>query len=326
MIRRRLAWGLLLVSSLGILFGMDGCRRAPDPWEGLDGGDRKRVVVSFPPLYSFVKGVGGDHVAVICLCNTGPHDFNPGVTKSLVFHKADVLFSIGLGLDSYADNLVNSSDNKQLRHVHLGNDLPKDILIEGGEDKDTNDKDKDSHDPHVWLGTHEAVLMVNRIRDELTTLDPAHKDAYTTNAGNYVKKLEELQSESEKRLQDKKNRQIVSSHDALRYFQRTYHLEVIPIVETPEDPTSAQKLAALGREISAKDIRVIAIEPGDEKARKSADALLGAIKDDKVREHIKIIEFDPLETAEEKELTTEAGDWYLKRMRQNLDTLIEVLP
>jgi zinc transport system substrate-binding protein len=326
MIRRRLAWGLLLISSLGILFGIKGCARAPDPWEGLDGGNRKRVVVSFPPLYSFVKAVGGDHVAVICLCDTGPHEFNPDITKSIVFRKADILFSNGLGLDRYADKLVSNGENKQIRHVHLGDDLPKDVLISGEDEDNKNDNHKEAHDPHVWLGTREAILMVIRISDELATLDPPHKDAYTTNAANYVKKLEELKSESEKRLKGKQNRQIVSSHDALRYFQRTYDLEVTPIVESPEDPAGARKLADLVNIISTKNIRIIAIEPGEEKARNSAKALLGEIKDPKVREQVKIIEFDPLETAEEKELTADGGDWYLKRMRHNLDTLIEALP
>jgi zinc transport system substrate-binding protein len=325
MVGRRLAWGFLVIAGLGCLIGFSGCARAPDPWEGLDGGNKKRVVVSFPPLYSFVKAVGGDHVAVICLCITGPHEYEPDVQKSLVLRKADVLFSNGLGLDRFTEKVIDRSDNKNVKHVKLGETLPKEVLLED-EDEDNKDKKVKGHDPHIWLGIDEAVLMVNKIRDELSTLDPAHKDDYTKNAAQYVDKLKALQADGEKRLKNKTNCKIVSSHDALGYFQRTFHLDVTPIVETPEMKPGSAKLAKLVKQMHDEDIRVIAIEPGEDNARKSADVLVEEIKDPAVRGRVKVVEFDPLETATEDDLKAEGGDWYLKRMRHNLDTLIEALP
>jgi zinc transport system substrate-binding protein len=325
MVGRRLAWAFLLILGGGCLIGLNSCTKAPDPWAGLDDGGKKRVVVSFPPLYSFTKAVGGDHVAVICLCVTGPHEFDPDVKKSLVLNKADLLIGNGLGLDRFTDKVIEHSDNKKIRQVKVGELLPQEILLED-EDEDHKDQKAKGRDPHIWLGSAEAILMVDKIRDELIALDPAHKDDYTKNAAQYVDKLKALQADGEKQLKGKTNSRIVSSHDALGYFARTFKLEVIPIVETPEEKAGSAKLAKLVQQMHDEDIRVIAIEPGEASASKSANTLLAEIKDPARRERVKIVEVDPLETADETELKAEGGDWYLKRMRQNIDTLFQALP
>ena len=44
------------------------------------------MVVSFAPLDSFVKSVGGKHVGVICLATTtGPHEYEYNVAAASVF-------------------------------------------------------------------------------------------------------------------------------------------------------------------------------------------------------------------------------------------------
>ena len=39
-----------------------------------------------------------------------------------------------------------------------------------------------------------------------------------------------------------------------------------------------------------------------------------------------LVTIDPMETAEASDLAREGGDWYLSRMRQNLDALSKALP
>src|SRR5260370_30289409 len=79
------------------LAGSKGCSPAKAPWEGLGG--PPRVVVSIPPLYSFVKAVGGNHVGVICLCTeTGPHHYETTAQDAPAVREADLLVGIGLGL------------------------------------------------------------------------------------------------------------------------------------------------------------------------------------------------------------------------------------
>ena len=55
-------------------------------------------------------------------------------------------------------------------------------------------------DPHVWLGIPEAILMVERIRDVLGQVDPAHKELYRANAAAYAQKLMELDKSLEQEI------------------------------------------------------------------------------------------------------------------------------
>src|SRR3954471_21711027 len=91
-------WWLALFSPCLLLTLAPGCARMEDPWENEPGSPR--VVVTLAPLYSFVRGVGGDRVAVKCLCtSTGPHDYTADFRDSHVMKQADVVFAVGLELD-----------------------------------------------------------------------------------------------------------------------------------------------------------------------------------------------------------------------------------
>src|SRR5581483_9467537 len=96
-----------------------GCSHSSNPWENQPG--PPRVVVSIPPLYSFVKAVGGDHVGVICLCTkTGPHEYQYNPHDAIAARQADLLLGIGLGLDEkFMNEIKENSGNPKLKYVEL---------------------------------------------------------------------------------------------------------------------------------------------------------------------------------------------------------------
>ena len=66
MASRRLVIPICLLSGAWFLVGLwfPGCSKPPDPWLSVPGGPTK-VLVSFPPLYSFTKYIAGDHAKLI---------------------------------------------------------------------------------------------------------------------------------------------------------------------------------------------------------------------------------------------------------------------
>ncbi len=118
-LRRRVLAFLIVVTAASVT-SLTGCSSHPDPWEKLPG--PPRVVVSIPPLYSFVKQVGGERVGVISLCTTkGPHAYTPDTRDSLLLRKADLLLGIGLELDErFLNKLKHDSGNAKLKYVELG--------------------------------------------------------------------------------------------------------------------------------------------------------------------------------------------------------------
>ena len=183
MLSRRLWLSLLALSPfLAVLLG--GCASHEDVWAGKDG--PPRVVVTFPPLVSFVKAVGGDHVGVICLCtDTGPHEYQYNATEIIGLREADLFLANGLGLDDKFADKLNRNVNKgdKMLYVKLGNKFEdgkgKALLNPLRQEHDEKDEAANKHehhhgnyDPHIWLGIPQAIKMVEEIRDALKEVGP----------------------------------------------------------------------------------------------------------------------------------------------------------
>src|SRR5437868_14381356 len=112
--RPRKAAILLGLLAASVLLVWSGCGSMPDGWEDQPG--PPRVLVSFPPLYSFVKSVAGDQAGVISLCTTeGPHDYQFNANQTIALKRADLFFANGLTLDDkFTDRMAEGARNKKL--------------------------------------------------------------------------------------------------------------------------------------------------------------------------------------------------------------------
>jgi zinc transport system substrate-binding protein len=322
------SWLAAAVVMLVLLGGWAGCSPVGNPWEKM--GPGKRVVVSFPPLYSFAKNVAGDDAPVLCLLTThGPHDY-PYDPKDLIPLRTATLFFVnGLGLDEdFSEKLKNNCGNSKLEMIELAEEGIKEVdpsrlrKAEEGE-KPGHDDGHHHHgeyDPHVWLGLPEAVLMVKHIAKELAEKDPPHAAGYEQRAADYVKKLEQLHAYGKKELAGpKEERRLVTTHDALGYFARSFDLEIVGFIQPRAgagiDNRDLARLVDLCKE---KKVRVICTEP--QFPATDAETLRGALRRGLPGEHEpKLVEVDPLETVSPGD-TLDAG-WYERKMRENIDRL-----
>ena len=209
-----------------------------------------------------------------------------------------------------------------LPYVKLGDKLPENLKLELKDEDDHKEGDKHGdhdhgkYDPHVWLGIDQAKAMVGLIRDELSKLDEARKGDYEKNAKAYMEVLDKLKSKHRKEIQGKK---IISFHDSLQYFSKTFGIEIAGVIElAPGGEASPAHLAKLSKLCKETGIRVIAVEP-QYPTSSSAGILQEDLKGDKIK--IELAPVDPMETADADELKKEGANWYTKRMRQNLEEL-----
>jgi ABC-type Zn uptake system ZnuABC Zn-binding protein ZnuA len=324
-ISKKLGVGVL-AAGVGLVLGFSGCSKAKDPWKGLGG--PPRVLVSFPPLYSFAKNVAGDDAAVLSLMiSQGPHEHETTQADALKFQKATLFFMIGLELekDELVDRLKKNSNNRDVRIVELGETrkLELRLLRMAGAAKEGKDEHGHKHgesDPHIWLGIPEAILMVEKIRDELSDVDPSHKQGYRRRAAEYVKQLQDLQEYGRNTLKGKKTNKLIAMHDSLRYFARSFGLEVVGSIQPrPGVEADGKQMAKLVEVCKKEGVRVIAVEP--QYSQGSAERLKKELNNRGIK-GVKIITIDPLETAQGK---LEA-DFYVRKMRENLDALKKALP
>ncbi|MCZ2341849.1 MAG: metal ABC transporter substrate-binding protein [Bacteroidales bacterium] len=318
---------LLLAPLVGVLLA--GCRSG-SAWPEHAG---PKVVVSFAPLYSFVANVAGEHAAVQSLMSTqGPHHFDPNPSQARIVYEADLFFVNGLGLDDgLAKKMIDGSGASRIQLVNLGAGLDPQVLHEGSCSHDHGHDHAHGHahdhehehaiDPHVWLGLDHAVAFVEKIREELQSVDPSHAADYDRRAAEYVEKLRKLKADGLAMLKEKKDRNIVTFHESLTYFAETFDLNIVDVIQKQpgREPTSKDLEKLIAACVEHK-VRVIAVEP-QYASQSSAGRIIEELKRRGIANPV-LVEIDPLETANPGDLS--AG-WYESRMRQNLRNLADAL-
>jgi ABC-type Zn uptake system ZnuABC Zn-binding protein ZnuA len=329
MFMRRGATWLFAGAVLASVMSVTSCGRIKSQW----GTGRPRILVTIAPLACFARNVAGDHAEIKCLCTTkGPHEYESDVKDQLLVKDADLFFAVGLELDKFADRLQAESRNPNLRYTKLGDRLPEDLKLHADHDEDEKDQaqEKDGHhhehggefDPHAWLGISQARSMVNTIRDELKTADAEHAADYDANAKKYLEVLDKLLADGKKQLAGKKDLKIITFHDSLAYFAKSFGVTIAAFIEmVPGAEAGASHLTRLVKLAKDEGIRVIAVEP-QYPQKTSAKTLRDSLKGQGVI--VQMVVVDPLETAELKQV--DDPSWYETRMRKNIEDLAGALP
>ncbi|MCC7208637.1 MAG: zinc ABC transporter substrate-binding protein [Anaerolineae bacterium] len=209
------------------------------------------AVATFSVLGDFVAQVGGERVNLTTLVPAGgdPHTFEPSPADSVALADADLIFEIGLGFETWLDDMVSASGTGARRVVLTdGLDLLPATPHEGGDE----DHAGEDYDPHVWLDPQRVMIMIATIRDALIEADPEGEAVYRLNAENYVRELEMLDAELEAAfaLVPEQDRQLITSHEAFAYLGDRYGFtvdSVLGITTESADPPAAALAAIIDR-------------------------------------------------------------------------------
>lgn len=172
-----------------------------------------------------VQNVGQEHVEVISLMGPGvdPHLYKASQGDLRKLSQADAIFYNGLGLEGkMADLFVRMA--RQTPTIPVTESVPESELREPPEFQG-------HYDPHIWFDVRLWIKAVERVRDALVEIDPAHAAAYRQNAAEYAGTLQKLDAEVRARIQTipKNQRVLVTAHDAFGYFGRAYGIEVVSL-------------------------------------------------------------------------------------------------
>jgi ABC-type Zn uptake system ZnuABC Zn-binding protein ZnuA len=328
------------VSAILLAGLLTSCTPAPNVWIEAKP-DQKKVLVSFPPLYAITHAVAGEDAFVLSLLTgKGPHDYDGAPSDIFMVNKADLLIYNGLTLDDvFVKHMRDSHSNKSLSVLNVGAELTeKDherakkkqppILLQGdGEEHVHADGEKHKHgdlDPHIWLGPDQAIAMTEVIAAKLSEIDPPHKKGYEARAANFIEELKKLKAEGKAAFKDKKNKNIITMHEAFKYFAHNFDIKIVDSIQLkPGMDPDAAKTKELIDLCKVHHVKVIAVEP--QYSRAPAESLQRSLKTKGI--DVTIVELDPLETASavEGKQTPDPG-YYLKKMRANIDTLAKALP
>lgn len=244
--------GILAIGLSLVLLGLTACTgRASSAAEN---SDRLLVAASIAPLADFTHQVGGDHVQVITLVPSGasPHTFELSPSQVKQVAGARLLVLNGVGLEYWADRLVEGAGNPNLVVVDTSQGI--DILERDGDGAGGN--------PHIWLDPQNAIVQVSHIRDVLIQADPAHTDDYRANAKRYTHQLEQLDQEIADEVATWSSREFIAFHPAWVYFARRYGLEQAAVIQrSPGCEPSPTEVAHIIETVQRIGARAIFAEP-----------------------------------------------------------------
>ena len=260
------------------------------------------VAASIAPLADFSRAVGGDLVKVELLVppSASPHVYQPEPEQMKMLSKASVLVLNGVGVEFWADNVINAANNPKLVVVRTADGL--DIL-----------NNADSHDklgnPHVWLDPIDAIHQVEAIRDAFIKADPKHASDYKSNAEKYIAELNKLNADIRLQVGTFKYKSFIAFHPAWVYFAKRYGLKEAAVIEqSPGKEPSPDDIARVVDAVKKLQVKAIFAEP--QLSPKAASVIAEEAG-------VKVLMLDPLGKPPRFN--------YIETMRSNLKTMAEAM-
>jgi len=228
------------------LLALAGCARASN--NGAAPG-KIHVATTISTLNSFVQGVGGEHVSVTNIVPIGasPETFAPAPQDVAAVSDANLLVENGAGLETWLDRLLRDAGNHNLRVVVCADGLP----VKGS-------------NPHLWMDPVLAKRYVEKIRDALIALDPAHAGDYRRNAAGYDARLDDLTRQIRAKIDTvpPSHRYMIVFHNAWQYYNDRFGITTLGFVErNPGQEPNPQQIAQLIDLAKAHHVHGVFSEP-----------------------------------------------------------------
>lgn len=225
-----------------------------------------KAVATFSIVGDFVRQVGGERVQVSVLVEAGgdAHVFQPSPAQARTVSQAQLVFSNGMGYESWVKRLLQSANFKGT-HVSTTQGIkPLTNQPAGGQgDGHGHGHAHSEADPHAWQSVKLAQQYVSNIAQALCKVDAQGCDVYKQNAKNYSTELTRLDADIAAAWAaiPLEGRKVITSHDAFAYYARDHQVRFLAAQGTSTDAqASAQGIARLVRQIKAEKIKALFVE------------------------------------------------------------------
>lgn len=237
-----------------ILSGLSSCTQSK--LENSVNGDQPKVVSTSTIIADLTEQIAGDEIDHQGILQPGadPHVYEPVPQDSIALEKADLILYNGYNLEPGLIKLMKAASTSG-KKVAVGEVVkPLAFQVQG----------QIQPDPHVWGTAKNAILMVNKIRDELIELTPENQAVFDKNTKKLTQNLTNLDRWIQQQIATipPHRRKLVTTHDAFQYYANAYGLEVIGTligISTEEQP-SAKTVKDLATSIQKAGVPAIFAE------------------------------------------------------------------
>lgn len=163
---------------------------------------------------SIASQIGGNKIEVNSIVNdpnADPHEFSSSSKNARDFTDANLVIINGLGYDSWANKLIDSSKNNNRHVLNLGNYFNL----------------KTGDNPHIWYSVNYTKLAAQQIFIELVKIDSKNKDYYKSNLDKLNIEFNKLDTEEKLIGLEYSNKDISSTESIFYYMAKEMKLNLI---------------------------------------------------------------------------------------------------
>lgn len=199
---------------------LNSCQTASDT--GADQVSEKlRVVCTTSIMTDWVSRIATDQMEVVPLLQKGvdPHVYKPGKKDLDLLRSADVVIYHGVHLEGKIIEVLEKMNGVVIIDAAKG--VPDSLII-------SDPNFPASKDPHYWFDLNVVNHALNTIAQELAIVQPKEAQAIAQNLRDYSNELQIVSDSVQQMILQipEEQRTVITTHDALSYFARSYGLQV----------------------------------------------------------------------------------------------------
>jgi ABC-type Zn uptake system ZnuABC Zn-binding protein ZnuA len=188
---------------------------------------QSKIIATTTITSDIAQNIVGDLYEIEHIVPTGgdPHLYEPVPRDAQRIVNADLILVNGLTLEGWLTEFIDNSGTKA-----------KTVLTTKGI-KPVKSEKYNSPDPHAWMTAKNGIIYAKNIMQALVEYAPQHKAIFEKNFLTYKKQLEQLDIYIFQEIEKipKKQRVLITSHDAFQYFGRYYGVRLESILGTSTD-------------------------------------------------------------------------------------------
>jgi zinc/manganese transport system substrate-binding protein len=222
-----------------------------------------RLAASITDLASIAASVGGDQVECFAIArpNADVHHIEVLPSYMVRVSRTDIYLKVGMGLDQWADQIIDGSRNDHLVIVDCSQRIEALEKPTGTVSAVLGDVHPNGN-PHYWLDPRNGAIVAREVAEALGRIDPTHAADYESRAKDFAQRTDSEMAQGRQLLSGLPNRVILTYHASWVYLAHAFGLEIAGNAEpVPGIPPTGKHLQDLIDLIKQRQVTIFVQEP-----------------------------------------------------------------
>ncbi|MAZ96588.1 MAG: manganese transporter [Flavobacteriales bacterium] len=180
-----------------------------------------KIVCTTSIISDWVENIASEEMQIIPLLKIGidPHVYKPSKKDLDILRSADVIIYHGLHLEGKIIEVLKRIEGPII--INAAQNYPKHLII-------SDPNFPASTDPHVWFDVDLSKIAISTITEEIANKYPQLKEVLESNKEEYLTYINDIAIQVKQIIDSipEKQRTVVTTHDALSYFGRSFGFNV----------------------------------------------------------------------------------------------------